>query len=181
MSKIVIFNGSPRKKGICSQVLNEMIQGAEEKGNEVTYFNLNDKGVRGCQSCFYCRKHEGCATKDDLQPMYEAIKEADAIVFSSPIYMSRITGQAKLWIDRLYPFINNQFQPRNPGKKVFALYVQGAFDDTMYQSEVDTMEEVFKKFGWEVVENMIVSNTSSPEFVLSDDIKAKARQIGAEL
>lgn len=38
------------------------------------------------QDCFYCRTHDGCALKDYLQPMYEAIKEADAIVFSSPIY-----------------------------------------------------------------------------------------------
>ena len=116
MANVVIFNGSPRKKGVTSQMIEEMIKGAEEKGKEVTVFQLNDKGVRGCQSCFYCRQHEGCACKDDLQPMYDAIKNADAIVFGSPIYFGRITGQAKSWVDRLYPCIDGKFQPRYPGK-----------------------------------------------------------------
>ena len=74
-------------------MIEEMIKGAEEKGKEVTVFQLNDKGVRGCQSCFYCRQHEGCACKDDLQPMYDAIKNADAIVFGSP-FISAVS-QAK--------------------------------------------------------------------------------------
>ncbi len=181
MANVVIFNGSPRKKGVTSQMIEEMIKGAEEKGKEVTVFQLNDKGVRGCQSCFYCRQHEGCACKDDLQPMYDAIKNADAIVFGSPIYFGRITGQAKSWVDRLYPCIDGKFQPRYPGKKVAAIYVQGAPGDTMFQDEVETMDNVFKRFGWEVVENIIVSGTSSPEFSLSDELKAKAHEVGTNL
>jgi hypothetical protein len=34
-----------------------------------------------------------------LQPMYEAINETEAIVFSSLIYYYQITGQTKVWLE----------------------------------------------------------------------------------
>lgn len=34
-----------------------------------------------------------------LQPMYEAINEKEAIVFSSPIYYYQITGQTNVWLE----------------------------------------------------------------------------------
>ena len=86
MKKIVVFNGSPRKKGFTSQLMGEVIRGAQIK-----VFNLDDEGVKGCQGCFYCRKNAGCARKDALQPMYEEIKNADGVIFGSPIYFYQIT------------------------------------------------------------------------------------------
>jgi multimeric flavodoxin WrbA len=41
--------------------------------------------------------------------MYEAINEADAIVFGSPIYYYQITGQARVWLDRTFPMLGNNF------------------------------------------------------------------------
>lgn len=86
MSKVVIFNGSPRKNGYTSKLLEQVEKGAKSRGAEVIKNDLNDSGIRGCQGCFYCRTHDGCSINDYLQPMYKAIIEGDAIVFGSPIY-----------------------------------------------------------------------------------------------
>lgn len=61
MSKVVIFKGSPRKKGYATKLLDQVAKGAKSKGAEVIEFDLNDTGIRGCQGCFYCRTHDGCA------------------------------------------------------------------------------------------------------------------------
>jgi multimeric flavodoxin WrbA len=66
-----------------------------------------------------------------LQPMYKAIAEADAIVFGSPIYTYPITDQAKTWLDRTFPMVeelSNKFIPRHPDKKLITIFSQGSLD-----------------------------------------------------
>ncbi len=128
MSKVVIFNGSPRKNGYTAKLLEQVAKGAKSKGAEVIEFDLNDSGIRGCQGCYYCRTNDGCAIKDYLQPMYKAIAEAEAIVFGSPIYYHQITGQAKVWLDRTFPMLGDNFAPRHPGKKVITIFAQANSD-----------------------------------------------------
>ena len=53
MSKVVIFNGSPRKNGYTSKLLKQVEKGAKSKGAEVIEFDLNDSGIHGCQGCYY--------------------------------------------------------------------------------------------------------------------------------
>lgn len=66
MSKVIAFLGSPRKTGYTTQLVERVLEGAKSVGAEVIIYRLNDEGVKGCQGCFYCRTHEGCATKDKL-------------------------------------------------------------------------------------------------------------------
>ena len=65
-----------------------MISGAKDAGMEVITYYLNDDGIKGCQSCFYCRANDGCAIKDNLQTMYGEIAACDGIVESFPIYFA---------------------------------------------------------------------------------------------
>lgn len=71
MSKVVIFKCSPRKNGYTTKLLDQVAKGAKSKGAEVIEFDLNDAGIRGCQGCFYCRTHDGCAINDYLQLQVE--------------------------------------------------------------------------------------------------------------
>ena len=41
-----------------------------------------------------------------MAPVYADLREADAIVVGSPIYMGDITAQTMLFINRLYAFLN---------------------------------------------------------------------------
>ena len=59
--------------------------------------------IRGCMACEYCFSHNGeCAQKDDMTQVYAELKDADMVVFASPIYWFDITAQLKAVIDRLY-------------------------------------------------------------------------------
>lgn len=181
MSKIVAFVGSPRKDGYTAQLIKEALKGAQSKGAEVIIYDLNNDGIKGCQGCFYCRSHEGCATKDRLQPMYEEIKNADGIIFGSPIYFSQINGQAKQWIDRMYPMIGSNAKPRYPGKKVVTVFTQGAGNKEVYQALIQSINNIFPKFGWTLADSLLCYGTSSPDFKLSDELLEQAFIAGESL
>ncbi|MDL2237510.1 flavodoxin family protein [Christensenellaceae bacterium OttesenSCG-928-K19] len=181
MKKAIIVNGSPRKDGYSSRLLDAMAEGAKEQGAEVVVFDLNDTGFRGCQSCFYCRANEGCSTRDYLHPFYEEIKDADAVFFASPIYFYQITGQSKLWLDRMYPMIDNTFKPRYPGKKVVSVFVQGADDKGKNQNVIDDMHKLFIGFGWQVEDSFLICGTSDPNYELPDGLLQQARRAGEKI
>lgn len=52
MAKIVILDGSPRKRGNTHELIAAFRKGAEESGNSVTEFFLNEMEISGCLGCF---------------------------------------------------------------------------------------------------------------------------------
>jgi multimeric flavodoxin WrbA len=50
--KIVILNGSPRKKGNTSELAKAFTRGAESAGHTVTEFFLDSMNIHGCKGCF---------------------------------------------------------------------------------------------------------------------------------
>ena len=182
MSKVVIFKGSPRKNGYTAKLLEQVAKGAESKGAEVIEFDLNDSGIRGCQGCFYCRTHDGCATKDYLQPMYEAIIEADAIVFGSPIYYYQITGQAKVWLERTFPMLGDNFAPRHPGKKLITIFAQGNSDPKIGAEGIKFVNDILESYGWKLEDSIHYCGTSSnPDLAMFDELSLRAFKDGENL
>ena len=50
--KIIILNGSPRKKGNTSALVKSFTEGAKSAGNTVTEFFLDSMDIHGCRGCF---------------------------------------------------------------------------------------------------------------------------------
>lgn len=101
--KIAAFQGSPRKNGNTSLLLQKFIKGAEDAGNLFLGNNfLQDMIIAGCRGCGYCRSNDGCVIKDDMGDLLSQVKEADVLVLATPVYWWSMTGQIKVFIDRLY-------------------------------------------------------------------------------
>lgn len=181
MSKIVAFFGSPRENGFSAKLVRRVIEGAKSAGAEVTTYDLNAEGIRGCQSCYFCRENEGCAVKDPLHAMYEDIKAADGIVASFPNYFNDICGQAKLWIDRLFPMMNSDFSPRCPGKKAVTVFSQANPNGDMYKTVYDATNKVFELFAWKVAGSLMVYGTDSPEYEIPSNVMDEAFECGKRL
>lgn len=181
MSKVVIFKGSPRKNGYTTRLLEQVAKGAKTKGAEIIEFDLNDSGIRGCQGCYYCRTHDGCAVKDYLQPMYEAIKEADAIVFGSPIYYYQVTGQARVWLDRTFSMVGENFAPRHPGKKVITIFAQGNSNPKIGEEGIKFVTNIFELYGWKVEDNIHFCGTSDPDLAVFEELSLRAFKDGENL
>lgn len=104
--KIVVITGSPRKEGNSFAMTAAFIQAAEAKGHTVSRFDAAMKKVGGCHACETCFKTgKACSFDDDFNAIAPAILEADAVVFSMPVYWYSIPAQIKGVIDRLFAFV----------------------------------------------------------------------------
>ncbi|AGB41629.1 NADPH-dependent FMN reductase [Halobacteroides halobius DSM 5150] len=126
MKKVVGFIGSARKTGNTSSLVKQILQGAKDEGVETKNYYLNELNIKGCQGCMYCRKHNNCCIKDDMQEVYQDIKDAEAVIIGSPIYIHQVSGQTKLMLDRFYPLTNEKHKPRFGKKKLVMAYTQAA-------------------------------------------------------
>ena len=103
--KIVVITGSPRKNGNSFAMTDAFIQAAQAKGHTVTRFDAAMKNVGGCRACETCFKTgKACSFDDDFNTIAPAILEADAVVFTMPVYWYSIPAQIKCVIDKLYSF-----------------------------------------------------------------------------
>lgn len=103
--KIVVITGSPRNNGNSFAMTDAFIKAAEEKGHTVTRFDAAMKNVGGCHACETCFKTgKACSFDDDFNTIAPAILEADAVVFTMPVYWYSIPAQIKGVIDKLFSF-----------------------------------------------------------------------------
>jgi multimeric flavodoxin WrbA len=142
--QILAFNGSPRKNGNTATIIGAVLEGARSKGAETTEVRLSDINMKGCAGCLTCRENPGqCRQKDDLSPYLEAIKrpETGGIVIGCPIYMYRIAGQMKLYVDRIYSLYKGSpaggYTSMVPAGKTYTLVIsQGAPNPAQYEKSI---------------------------------------------
>ena len=103
--KIVVITGSPRKAGNSFAMTDAFIKAAQAKGHTVTRFDAAMMNVGGCRACETCFKSgKACSFDDDFNKIAPAVLEADAVVFTMPVYWYSIPAQIKGVIDKLYSF-----------------------------------------------------------------------------
>lgn len=181
MAKILAFVGSPRKDGYTAKLVQAAGKGAFSRGSRVKYYDLNDPDFRGCQGCFRCRVKEGCAVLDYLQPAYEEIPDAPALIIGTPIYFYDITGQMKMWLDRMFPMIDAEFAPRYPGKKVATVFTQGDTNPTAHQPAIDRFHQFLEHFGWQVTGSLVCTGTTDDDYELPETLLNEAHNLGEKL
>jgi multimeric flavodoxin WrbA len=168
--QILAFNGSPRKTGNTSTIIESVLEGARSKGAQTTHVRLHDINLLGCQGCLSCRKHPGlCKQKDDLSQYLEMIKTCAGMVLGCPIYMYRISGQMKLLVDRMYSLYRNRpeggYDSMVPAGKTYALVTsQGAPDPEQYAKSLRYLAGMTGSgFGMKVVGTIVhVNGNTSP-------------------
>lgn len=106
MSKIVVITGSPRKNGNSFAMTDAFIKAAESKGHTITRFDAAMMKIGGCHACETCYKTgKACSFDDDFNTIAPAILDADAIVFTTPVYWYSIPSQIKGVIDRIFSLV----------------------------------------------------------------------------
>lgn len=102
MKNILVVVGGGRPKGNTMQLADAFIRGAEEAGHSVEKVSLLKSEVKGCLGCNACRFGKPCIQKDGFNELVPKIKEADLIVFASPLYFWTISANLKAFIERFY-------------------------------------------------------------------------------
>lgn len=169
--KLLIINGSPRKKGLISQMLRVFHEQAIATGVEVTEVYANDLQIKPCMGCMACRSKRYCVLpEDDAQRALALIQQADAIVIGAPCYWGNVPGQLKLLFDRIvYGMMRDT--PRFPeplmqGKK--AVFISTCttpfpFNILMNQSHgaIRALHEIGRFSGWKIVDTIERGGTAT--------------------
>ncbi len=95
---------SPRKGGNTEIMVKEALAVTREGGAETELVLLADKNIAPCDGCEACNETSVCRIKDDMQPIYQQLEAADAIILGTPVYFGNVSAQAKTIIDRTYSF-----------------------------------------------------------------------------
>lgn len=104
--KIVVITGSPRKNGNSFAMTEAFIREAESLGHTVQRFDAAFLQIGGCHACQTCFKTgKACSFDDDFNRIAPAVLEADAVVYTMPVYWYSIPAQIKGVIDRIFSLV----------------------------------------------------------------------------
>ena len=130
--KVVVLLGSPRKKDgyrVCQMIEEKMRQKGDTAFEYIHLSSLHIEECRGCSLCF-SKGEAFCPLKDELMELRKKLREADGIIFSSPVYACHVTGSFKKVVDRLAFLFH---RPELTGKPalILATTAGGGLKDTM--------------------------------------------------
>jgi multimeric flavodoxin WrbA len=184
--KIIGFSASPRKEGNTAFIVNKILEGAKEQGAETEYFNSSDLDIKPCQGCCGCIQGDnGCVVNDDMQKIYDALEHADALVLGSPVYMGQMSGQAKIFTDRLFaqihPRFSPQFKEQNASKKLILVFDQGNPDSSMFQAYYDYTKHMFQLLEFDVKDVVVVAGMRNEPAHERKDLYTAMKDIGSSL
>ncbi len=100
--KITGILGSSRKGGNTEVLLDVALEEAREMGSSTSRITLRDKVIAPCNGCMGCARTGECVIPDDMQEVYREIREADGIIWASPVYFWSMSGLTKNALDRTY-------------------------------------------------------------------------------
>lgn len=113
MKKVLIISTSPRKDGNSDALAKEFAKGALEAGHEVEKIDLYDKTIGFCRGCLVCQSTGRCVIRDDANTIAQKMREAEVLVFATPIYYYGMCGQMKTMLDRANPLYAGDYAFRD--------------------------------------------------------------------
>ena len=135
--KILAINGSPRTiRSTTRRLAQFVLDGAAEAGAETEMIDLCDLRVTPCTACEGCSFNGICVFDDDVPLLVERMKDADGIVFASPVYIDNVSGQMKVFFDRLADAIHYQVLAGKYGCSVATTHTSGGDEVVAYQNHV---------------------------------------------
>ncbi|MDR2612846.1 MAG: flavodoxin family protein [Deltaproteobacteria bacterium] len=99
---VLAVNGSPRKEGNTSIMIDWVLDEIRREGFETDTVQLGGLAISGCRACGGCSRMDEyrCVVDDELNSVIKRLPEAEAIILASPVYFADITPELKCLIDR---------------------------------------------------------------------------------
>jgi len=131
MLKVIAFNGSARKQGNTSILIDMVLGELRNEGIKTETYGLADRPIKGCIACYQCfkNKDQRCAVEDDiLNECIAKMTEADGILLGSPTYFADVSAGMKALIERsgMVARANGDMFKRKVGAGVVAARRAGA-------------------------------------------------------
>ena len=103
--KVLALNATCRPKQTTSRLVQQALEGAASQGAATEMILLKDLDIRHCTNCLTCYQDlesqiAPCSIDDDMGSVLEKIKEADCIIFASPVHCGFVTGRMTVFFER---------------------------------------------------------------------------------
>jgi multimeric flavodoxin WrbA len=135
--KILAIHGSPRTiRSTTRKLAGLVLEGAAEAGAEIEMIDIADHLVIPCTACEACSLNGICVHNDGVPNLVARMQEADALIVGSPVYIDNISGQMKVFFDRLADAIHYQVLAGKFGCSVATTYESGGDDVISYLNHV---------------------------------------------
>lgn len=103
--KVLAINGSPKPNGNTAYAIQLVLDELEKEGIETEIITIGNKTIKGCTGCGMCfrNRDEKCIIKgDDLNEWIQKMKDADGLIFGSPVFYAAMNGTMKAFMDRAF-------------------------------------------------------------------------------
>ena len=100
--KVLMLNGSAKPQGNTYRALYEVGEQLKKEGIDYEIFQIGAAPLRDCIGCGQCTE-KGCVFDDDKVNEFVAkAKEADGLVFGTPVYYAHPSGRVQSFLDRVF-------------------------------------------------------------------------------
>ncbi len=121
--KVLSVCGSPRREGNTRQMLRRVCDILAKAGHEIDEVFLHGMDLSPCSACYQCakKKDRKChGYVDDMNGLIDRTAAAGVVLLGSPVYFGSMTGQMKMYIDRVgfVHRVSDKFLSRKIGASV---------------------------------------------------------------
>ena len=137
MAKKVLIISTSLRGGSNSDILaRECEKGAKEAGHDVELISLKGKDIKYCIGCLSCQNTGSCVLTDDVADIMSKVKEAEVIVYATPIYYYEMCGQMKTLLDRLNPIFSADYSFRD----IYMIAIAAEDEETVFDKAYNGLQ-----------------------------------------
>lgn len=179
MSKnVLIITASLRPNSNSDALAAAFAQGAKEAGNPVEQVSLKGKSIGFCMGCLACQKTQKCVIRDDAAALAEKVKNADTVVFATPVYYYGPSGLLKTFLDRCNPIYPSDYTFRD----VYFLATAADTDEGAMDGPVKAMEGWVDCFGKARLAGTVFGGgVDTPGQIVGHEALQKAYEMGRQV
>jgi len=159
---------SGRKSGNSKQILRHCVESCQADNLEIAELCLSEKKIEYCDGCLTCDEAGKCHKNDDMCKAISDIEDSDALVFISPTRWSLLSGDLKVFLDRLNPLAMPQ---KLSGKKAIIICVgqSSLREDQSIKHAITSIEYFCDNAGIKVIGSHAVEGCLIPGDVTERD------------
>ena len=105
--KVLALNGSHRgDRGAIGKILQSMGAGVEKAGGVWNVVHLSQLSIEMCRACNHCQRTKTYKCifdgKDDAEEVFNKMKDADILIYASPVYVFGVSSLLKRLLERFH-------------------------------------------------------------------------------
>jgi multimeric flavodoxin WrbA len=157
---------SGRKNGNSYFMVQKAMEAVPNAISVIDFIHVGSMKLLFCDGCLSCDETGACHLNDNMSSIISKIDDYDAFVFATPARWSLLSGDMKVFFDRLNPLAAAN---RLEGKKA-AIFVVGQSENIDSESihlAADSVRYFCKNAGIEIVDTVLATDCLNSGDVLS--------------